>query len=75
MCPCTISKIVCVCMRNVRVGARAYELLENVREGHEESRTELLDLLDSVRSLLQGLRQIKDLQSQVRFLPYMHAHI
>jgi len=65
---------VCACVI-VRVGARAYELLENVSEGHEESRTELLDLLASVRSLLQGLRQIKDLQSQVRFLPCMHAHM
>jgi hypothetical protein len=64
---------VCACVI-VRVGARAYGLLENVGEGNEESRTELLDLLSSVRSLLQGLRQIKDLQSQVRFLTFMHAH-
>jgi hypothetical protein len=64
---------VCTCVI-VRVGARAYGLLENVGEGNEESRTELLDLLSSVRSLLQGLRQIKDLQSQVRVLTFMHAH-
>jgi len=71
VCPCTTSKdCACVHACSCALGTRAYGLLENAREGNEESHNELLDLLATVRSLLQGLRKIKDLQSQVRFLTY-----